>query len=110
MSRIQDPGRYVIILFDDEACLSICLFSLVIYIIMVQNAREKVARQDLRAKTLSVTTKNAKELQNAIEKANQLCLEDKGDLKFAHERLDLLQLQKGTAKIEIEFLLLRRFN
>eukprot|EP00105_Crassostrea_gigas_P032431 XP_011455438.1 PREDICTED: hillarin-like isoform X2 [Crassostrea gigas] len=60
-----------------------------------ENAREKVARQDLRAKTLSVTTKNAKELQNAIEKANQLCLEDKGDLKFAHERLDLLQMQKA---------------
>lgn len=73
---------------------------------MVQNAREKVARQDLRAKTLSVTTKNAEELQNAIEKANKLCLEDKGDLKFAHERLDLLQLQKGNSKIEFEFFFL----
>lgn len=70
---------------------------------MVQNAREKVARQDLRAKTLSVTTKNAEELQNAIEKANKLCLEDKGDLKFAHERLDLLQLQKGNSKIKFVF-------
>lgn len=71
---------------------------------MVQNAREKVARQDLRAKTLSVTTKNAEELQNAIEKANKLCLEDKGDLKFAHERLDLIQLQKGNSKIKFVFL------
>lgn len=71
---------------------------------MVQNAREKVARQELRAKTLSVTTKNPEELQNAIEKANKLCLEDKGDLKFAHERLDFIQLQKGNSKIKFVFL------
>ncbi|XP_062597788.1 uncharacterized protein LOC134259203 [Saccostrea cucullata] len=60
-----------------------------------ENAREKVARLDLRTKTFSATSKNAEELQHAIEKADTLCLLDKGDIKVAHERLDFLQLQKG---------------
>lgn len=76
---------------------------------MFQNARERVARLNLRTKTFSATSKNAEELQYAIEKANTLCLKDNGDIQVAHERLDFLQLQKGKLSpfIKIPFSLLR---